>query len=158
MASAKKRFVGVKMDGAKAIIQSLKNMGTAGELVLAQAAKAGAEIVLQEAKKLVPVRTGKLKESLHMKQSKVRTKKYARSFKELAQYEVGPKYSKVGKAGGVNYGHLVELGHKTATGKRVQGEHEPGRPYLRPAVDKNKRKIAQAMNKIIADAVGRAMR
>lgn len=165
MANAKREYFGIKYEGAKEILTMLKGMGNAAQDILTQAAQAGARIVLEESKSLTPVsedgshggRPGALRDSIEMKQVRIRTRKYARTFKLLAEFTVGPRYSRLGKAGGVNYGHLVELGHKSMAGKRVQGENPPGRPYLRQAVDRNKRQIAEAINKVIYNALGRAM-
>lgn len=48
----------------------LKDMGKAAEEVLEQAADAGGRLALLEAKRRCPVRTGRLKESLHLQNGK----------------------------------------------------------------------------------------
>lgn len=92
-------------------------------------------------------KTGDLHNSMQVKQLKVRKAKYSREFEDLSLFSVGPRYATVGArlGKGVNYGHLVELGHKTKAGKQV-----PAKPYLRPAADDQKeefiRDVAEAMN------------
>jgi len=116
------------------------------------AARDSAELILQRAKALVPVDLGKLKAALEVKQVKMRAKKYSRIIIDQPVFTVGPKYAKMGgkkgSSGGVNYGHLVELGHKTIQGKPVQSK-----PYLRPAADNSKQDVINLIIKSINAAL-----
>jgi hypothetical protein len=55
---------------------------------------------------------------------------------------------------GVNYGHLVELGHglKRPGSDKYVGNVKP-KPYLRPAADNN----ASAVEKILVDALNKSL-
>lgn len=108
------------------------------------AARESAELILQKAKNLVPVDTGKLKAAIQIKQVKMRAAKYSRIIIDQPIFTIGPRYAKISakKTGGVNYGHLVELGHKTKSGK-----HIPAKPYLRPAADGSKQEVVNLIIK-----------
>lgn len=78
-------------------------------------AEKGAEMVARDARRLVPVETGKLKESIKVSKSR---------FKD------GGHVVSMG-GGDLYYGSFVELG---ASGK-------PAKPFMRPALAKNKPRI-----------------
>lgn len=122
------------------------------------ASKQSAEIIAEKARALVPVELGKLKRSIRVKQIKVRAKKYSRIFIDQPVFVVGPEYAKAkglkGESDRVNYGHLVELGHKLVRNGNAYGivkEH----PFLRPAADGSKQEvldlIVKAMDQALAD-------
>lgn len=146
---ARTRKVNTSCVGVKDVLDLLDEVEDSVAGALNEASKAGAEFVATEARANVAVRTGALKNAIEIKVSKTRTKKYARTFKPIVNYLVGPRYAKMLTKGGVNYGHAVELGHKTLSGKEVKAQ-----PYLRPAVDRNKRTIAN----IISIRLGRALK
>ena len=75
----------------------------------------GADMVAKDARRLVPVKTGALKKTIVTKKSKFADGGHV-----------------VSMGGGLrHYGTFIELG---ASGK-------PARPFMRPALNKNKRKI-----------------
>ncbi len=107
-------------------------MGAAASEILAQAAEAGGQVVLEDAKNHCPVDTGALKASLHIEKGKSKKPDIKQEVKILP----GKKEY---------YGTFVELG---TTRQATQ-------PYLRPAVDENKEQIATAVNQEILKALGR---
>lgn len=136
------------------IVAFEKIEGEEANNMMVASAKEGAEVILAKAKQLCPVGdTGNLRDSLEVKQVRVRAKKYSRHLSQPL-FTVGPKYVRYNRKGGVNYGHLVELGHgiKLPGSKRYVGEAKP-KPYLRPAADENKENVT----KIIIDALNRTI-
>lgn len=129
---ARQRRLNVGIEGADEVIQLLEEMGAAASAVLEQAAAAGGQIVLEDAKSRCPIDTGALKASLHMDKGK--------SKKPDIKQEV-----KISPGKQEYYGTFVELGTT----------RQAAQPYLRPAVDKNKEKIAKAVTQEIARALGR---
>lgn len=129
---ARQRKLHVAIEGADEVIKILENMGAAASDVLEQAAQAGGQIVLEDAKNRCSVNTGALKASLHIEKGK--------SKKPDVKQEV-----KISPGKQEYYGTFVELGTT----------RQAARPYLRPAVDKNKEKIAEAVTQEIARAIGR---
>lgn len=123
----------VKLMGEKKLLEKLRQLGEAAADALEEAAEAGADIVLEDAKARVPVRTGTLKESL--------TKETTEKTAGRAVVSVGP-----GKEG--FYGRFVELGtSKTAP-----------RPFLRPALDKNRRGVKAAVGDRVKAALEKVVR
>jgi len=129
---AKQRKMRLKLQGGEELLALLAATGEAAENVLDQAAKAGAQVTLRAARARCPVQSGRLRESLHLKESK--TKKPA----QRRAYQVSHGKEEY-------YGVFVELG----TSKMSP------RPFLRPAVDEEKRGIAQAINQAVLQALGR---
>jgi HK97 gp10 family phage protein len=132
------------IDGADELIKALMALGEEAGKILDDAAKEGAEIVLSAAKQNIVsnglVDTGDLLNSMEIKKVNHR-----QTTKTKASYNVGPRYSKAGKKG-INYGHLPELGTSKMQAK----------PYLRPAADSKKNKVAETMDNIIIKAVEKA--
>lgn len=98
--------------------------------LLANAVRAGARVVRKAAKARVPVKTGKLRDSLMVK--KVRQRQSS-----SVLVIVGPKWPEGA------HGHLVEFGTK----------HSAAKPFLRPAFDE---KAGEALDKI-GDTLGRGI-
>lgn len=120
------------VEGADEVIKMLGDMGDAAAGVLDDAAKAGAELVLESAKNRVPVDTGKLRDSLDLKKSKVKNPKIK-----------GEYY--VTKKSGAEHFAPVELG----TSKMK------AQPFLRPAIDENMSEVAKKVNDVVLKALGR---
>jgi HK97 gp10 family phage protein len=130
--SARQRKVKVSLEGGQKLARRLKSMGDAASKILMQAAKAGGEVALDEAKKNCPVDTGALINSLKMTEN----------ISKPTKADVKIDYDK-----SLRYGVFVELGAKGRA-------HNP---FMREAVDDNQDKINQAISKKIADSVGRNM-
>ncbi len=130
--AARQKKLNVGIEGADEVIELLEEMGAAASQILAQAAEVAGKIVLEDAKRRCPVDTGALKASLHIEQGKSKKPDIKQEVKILT----GKKEY---------YGTFVELGTSRQAAK----------PFLRPAVDENKDKIAAAVNQEILRALGR---
>ncbi|MCR4436639.1 MAG: HK97 gp10 family phage protein [Clostridiales bacterium] len=120
-----------EVEGAEEVIKLLEEMGQKAEEVLAKAAEAGGMVALSEARRRCPVKTGRLRASLTLTQGK----------KTPARANVRIEHGKK-----EYYGTFVELGTRK----------QPARPFMRPAVDENKKQISDAVTEEIGRAVGRA--
>jgi len=129
---SKVRKMKTYIEGLDEVKKLFQELGDAAEGVLDDASRSGAEIVLADAKKKVPVDTGELRDSLLLKKSKVKNTK------------VKGEYT-VSKKSGVEHFAPVELG----TSKMK------ARPFLRPAVDENMREVAKRINDEVLKAIGR---
>lgn len=116
-----------KIEGGKELADTLKTLGPrvavrGGD----QALRAGAKPILKEAKRLVPVRTGRLRRSIVARRGK-------------AEIDTRSIYIGV-KPPGRRYAHLVEFGTR----------HSAAHPFLRPALDVRARDAFQAMTNALA--------
>lgn len=119
----------IKLEGAKELDRVLRRLPRKlGKRILTSASAAGGRVVSKEAKRLVPVNTGGLRDSIIVR----------RDPRRPGLVIVGPKYPEGA------HGHLVEFG--TAQGAAPH-------PFLRPAFDL---KRVQALAKI-GDSLGRAV-
>jgi len=125
--SAKQKKVKVEIKGADKITKVLKEMEDAAGDVLMKASKAGGKIALEYAKRVCPVDTGALRNSLKLAEDK----------KTKVKATIKVDYDK-----SIKYGTFVELG---ARGRKAN-------PFLRNAVDSNMDEI----NKEIRDTVSKA--
>ncbi len=89
---------------------------------VAKAVGAGARLIRDAAKVKAPVRTGALKNSIHVTRRGMRAQVIAG----------GKKGTKAGGETGVYYGHIVERG--SATGS-------PAQPFMIPAFEANKDRV-----------------
>jgi HK97 gp10 family phage protein len=175
-------WIDVQVSGLKELEQNLKRLPDEIALkVLASAVFAGAAVVRDEAKRLCPVETGNLRNSIRIKRKKRATRN------ATVVYQVGPGRSK--KQNGkysVNgyYGHLVEFGTaphiiKATKGKKlemrpnvraskgaakrwvntyadvVKHPGAPAKPFLRPAFDASTNRVIEAMRKRLAMGIER---
>lgn len=120
------------IEGMDEVIKLVQSMGDAAAGALDEASKSGAELVLSEAKQKVPVDTGTLRDSLILKKSKTKNPNIK------SEYYVSKK-------SGAEHFAPVELG----TSKMK------AQPFLRPAIDENKRGIAKRVNNAMLRAIGR---
>ena len=115
----------VHVTGLKELDRELRKLPDAvGRKALADALEDGAEVIVEEARRRVPVRTGKLKKAIKSGNRK--------AGKVEASVDVGIDYTF--KGGAVRYGHLVEFG--TKRGQRA-------RPFMRPAFDAKTRQAVE---------------
>ena len=118
--------------GLPEVQKLFENMGDAAAEVLDNAARDGAEIVFNAAKQKVPVDSGKLRDSLILKKSKIKNAK------------VHSEYY-LSKKSGAEHFVPVELG----TSKMK------AQPFLRPAIDENMKTVAKTVNDSVLKAIGR---
>lgn len=102
----------VKLVGAEKLEAKLKALGAkvAGKIGRT-AFRAGAKIVLDKAKQLAPVQSGKLKRSLKVRAGKAKRKGQIRFVVQTAQGDF---------AGDTFYGAFLEFGHKAGSRKGVE--------------------------------------
>lgn len=101
----------VRLEGADQLNKALRSVGNrAGGLVLQNAAKAGAEVISEEAKRLAPKDSGDLAEGIDI---------------EVHRLQHGRTQVNIAPGKRQWYGRLVELGT----------EKMSAHPYLRPALD-----------------------
>jgi len=129
---------GGRLQGEKEIIKLLKDIGIEANNILDLAATKGAEVVLEEARKLAPVSVdgqkygkhrhapGNLRDSLKVRKPRSNTKRTKRK----ATATVGMDHKLA------FYAPYVELGTKKMK----------ARPFLRPAIDRHKKRISQAVS------------
>lgn len=120
------------IEGMDEVIKLVAELGDAAAEALDKASKAGADMVISDAKRRVPVDTGKLRDSLVLKKSRVK------KVKVKSEYYVTKK-------SGAEHFAPVELG----TSKMK------AQPFLRPAIDENKNSIAKKVNEEMLKAIGR---
>jgi HK97 gp10 family phage protein len=110
--------------------------------LLRKAVLTGGRIVRDEAKSLVPIRTGTLRKSIGAK-----VKSYPS--RRVVVAIVGPRrgfrkdIEGVGTVDPVNYAHLVEFGSRRSQAK----------PFMRPAWDENVARIREAMAQILIEGM-----
>ena len=127
--------------------------------MLAPAMKDAAAPMLARAKELCPVRTGRLRDSLHLSVRKTK-------FGVNAFIEIGPGHFR----GKTFYGPMVEFGHKMGPHKDHRGVADEvsravrhvaktvaSRPFLRPAFDGGKDASAKIAQERIAAAIAQEL-
>lgn len=128
----------VEVQGIKEIERTLKSFGTDVAIkITKKALRAGAKIILTEAQSKVPVKTGKLRDSL-----KITSRKKGDRF----SYAVGTSNNKNLFVGKTFYAGFIEYG--------APARGLPARPFMRPAFDA---KSAEAV-KAIMDAYAKAIK
>lgn len=121
----------VKFDGDKLLDQKLKTITrTAKGKALREAAMAGAELIVQDAKRRVAVDTGK-------------TKRYIRSWFA----ERGPESVTV------SVGVTAKTREHVARFLEMGTSRMAAKPFLRPAIDEQQRKASAEVNATMVDEV-----
>ena len=108
------------------------------ESVMRKAAGAGAKILYDEMRARVPVKTGKLKESIYYWWDK------QQSGKQSALYRIGPNTKKA------PHWHLVEFGHWDKTKKHFT----PARSYMRTTFDARSKDALSVSRKKLNELIG----
>jgi HK97 gp10 family phage protein len=120
-----------EIEGAKEIEALLRDMGPkVATRIGDKALKAAARPIVKEAKRLVPVKTGRLRRSITARKGK----------------SDGPAERSVVigfKPPGRRYAHLVEFGTS----------HSAAKPFFRPALDARARDALAAMTEALADGI-----
>ncbi len=126
--------VTVKMEGGDAVRGVLNKLPARIERkVLIKGLRAGAKVILKEARRLVPVRTGTLKRSLGIVVIRGRGK---------AELAVAARSGKQRKYDGW-YAHLVEFGPVKSR----------AHPFLRPAMDAKEQEAVDEASRVIRDQI-----
>lgn len=123
--------VTLKIRGAKELESALRSFGSNFATRLGdKALMAGSEPIVEEAKRLVPVRTGALRDSITSVVSRDR---------ELAQrkVKVGFKYPAARRA------HFVEFGTV----------YQPAQPFLRPALDTQAQPAIDEITRVLQEGL-----
>ena len=124
--------VEVKVDKGEVLRKLHKLPGKIQERVLIGAVRASAKPIIEEARRLVPRRTGNLAKSIGV--NKLRTKG------TVVAFAVSPR--KGGKYDGY-YGHFVEFGTRKMA----------PRPFLRPAFDRKGKESINAAKEYMAKRI-----
>lgn len=137
-----------------ALSQLSKRMGTA---VVRAALKKAAQPIVDAAKDLVPVRTGRLRESLTVSERLTRRqRKGSKRMPGSVTVYIGGAWPKGAHAHLVEFGtapHLITVDLKDALagadvyGRTVLHPGTPARPFLRPAWDANKAQALENLGK-----------
>lgn len=132
----------VKIDGLDELVKTLDRLDSMeAEEGFQNGIVDGALLVIQEAKDLVPVDSGDLRDSLHIGGYTKLTPEY----RKVGSYGALKKPIGKGKTFGVfagstlPYAHLVELGTKRTRAK----------PFLRPAADTKQDEVVKAVEQAI---------
>ena len=123
----------IQFKNEKLVIEELKKNVEAVKTNIKLALAEGGKIVEAEAKRLVPVDTGKLKESL----------KATATFNMKTGYGIAVTAEKLDPF----YAHYVEYGTHDPE------HHQAAQPYMRPAIDNNIEKIKALINNAIFGAI-----
>jgi len=97
--------------------------------VMVGAIRAGCKPIVQEAKNLVPVKSGFLKKSI-----KIRKRRTARETPYKLHFTVSAGNYVKGFGAKASHAHLVEFGFVQADSKG--GKHVPAHPFMRPALER----------------------
>ena len=101
----------VVVRGAAEVRQMLRNLGRKGKAVVSKAQRAGAKLVLNEAKNRAPVVSGRYRRSLTVRSLKRSRKRFGVA---VTQKPI--------EGGKVFYGSFLELGYRTGSAKRSAGK------------------------------------
>jgi HK97 gp10 family phage protein len=138
----------VRLDGAKELRQQLRKLGNeVGGVVLADAVNAAGEILLAATKARAPVKRGILRDNLVLRRASTTS---ARVRKGIARARIG--YRKAAMHAGP-----VEAGHQIVRNGRVVG-HVAAHPFMRPAFDALKERLAALIGQRIGAGIDRASR
>lgn len=136
----------VEVKGFAALDRALKELPLKiQKKIMGKVVRKGANVVKKEARALVPKDTGRLRKSITVRRQRKSTTK-------------GKIVDKVTFKKEGWYAHLVEFGHQLVRGGRLGGRgtgkvvsHIAAQPFLRPAFDKNRKRIIDVMRKTFAE-------
>jgi|DEB0MinimDraft_6_1074348.scaffolds.fasta_scaffold176467_1 HK97 gp10 family phage protein len=128
MARRRARQRAIFIDGYDELIRTFEVMPEEAEKILSEATREAAEIVLTAARQTAPVATGKLRDSLNLKEMKIR--------------KSGSKGWRLATKG-VRYAFAVEAGTKKM----------PARPFMRDAFDNNEQRVKDKINEIVTNKI-----
>lgn len=167
--AANSRTFGFELTGFEEMIAMLKRVDASiRDEVAIDAVKAGCTIIQEAAKYRAPTYRGNRSKSYY---------RYGRKpgkLSESIKIKMLPSLIKGTAAGAIvvgdNLGHLLEFGHATRQGKKLErnifskfrkGRHKKGgkifvspKPYMRPAIDESMKDVEREMIKIISNGLG----
>ncbi len=127
--------VRIKVEGADKLVKNLQRIGkTASRRSLSKATKAGAEPIVNKAKELAPVDTGKMRDAIRSK--------FAYQSSRAVRVEISSRMKPEG-ASWHSYDFYQEFGTS----------HHPAQPFMRPAADYEKDRAVEIVRKTVQDAV-----
>lgn len=139
----------IKVEGLESVLDKLDAIDSAHrDKAYKDGLGAGGAVAIKEAKTLVPVESGDLRDNLHVGGYTQLTPGYRR----IGAYGELKKPLGRGRTAGVligtklPYAHLVELG----------SVHNRRRPFLKPAVDRKQREIAAEVDRAIQKIIDKA--
>ena len=141
---------GVELKGVNELFKDLDKMGDAGKKSQDQALKAGAKIFEGLMKSKAPRSN---RNSAHLvdalKASPIKLDDAGNKYISIGTYLGGGKYRN-----GVYWGHIIEGGHFiiSRSGKNVG--YVTAKPFMEPAYQQGKDKAADAIAKIVFNAMG----
>jgi phage gpG-like protein len=144
----------ITVEGAKEITRTLENMGRKANDILDEAADKAGLMAYRKARDLAPTSlrgqlygrfkhsAGNLRRAVKFQRAKKSTKKkgYANSY-VFIDTNIAP------------YAPFVIFGHKSLNGSKV-----PGNPFMKKAVDTQRKAIKESIESTIVKAIDRAMR
>ena len=137
----------LSITGADEIKKALKKLSTnVATNVMVGAIRAGANTVRDEAKRLVPVKSGRLRKSIQTRRAKTRQK-------HTILFAVAPMTRTIHTlqdANGIkryNYARVIEEGRKAEFGTSITRPQ----PFMRPAFEKNGTKAIEETRKYLAE-------
>jgi HK97 gp10 family phage protein len=142
--------VNMKLVGAASLKGKLAKMSAAMGEGFELAVIAGALVVMNDAKKAAPYKTGNLRGSIHIGEVMGLGQGGKTEGTDIGGKEVGLNKVKVDVGTNVIYAAMQEFGGSTPTGGTI-----PPHPYLRPALDNNKEKVKIAMSSALRNILGR---
>lgn len=128
--------VDFKIEGAKEMERVLRELGPdVANRVGRQALRAGAKVIIDEAKRLVPVDSGALRDSIAVRED--------RKLKASVGHEIGVNIGFLKPAS--RRAHLIEFGTSKS----------PAKPFMRPAMDSQAPAALDQMGKVLARGIDR---
>ncbi|MGL5150314.1 MAG: hypothetical protein ACRC7N_07070 [Clostridium sp.] len=141
-------MVNFKIEGINEVEKTIRRMGNLPQKCVTTAAKRGAIIARNFAKKKAPYETGALESGIILKGEKTRTKgkKVYQVVMDASKNDIFVKTSKSGKR--AYYPASQEYGFRTKNGGYVPGFH-----YLKRSLEDNYRPIQVKMVKVLSDQI-----
>ncbi len=131
-------FITVQLKGMDKVSLGAKYMVHAAQRELRLAVPAGAELIAEEARTLVPVDTGRLHDAIHVEPSSSGGFSQVVDRDEKQVVVVSPAYPSLNKYGfSPPYARRIEFGFM-GTDKLGRTYHQVAQPFMRPAADAKK--------------------
>lgn len=139
----------VKLQGGKELERKLLALDRKiARKIVSQALRAGAKVILKQARANAPKRTGLLRRSLKVKAGKSKKGRVSFVVQTAAGHYKGETF----------YGSFVEFGHKLGKRRRAKGVKDerkriPAQPFLEPAFNSKKEQAARVIADVIRQGI-----